>query len=77
MPCVTTLLFSDIHIIHLFEMTRNSTALTTPFYYGPHRTKEEYDTAFNNARICRLEGEGQDEHDTTAERIFHVKEDAL
>jgi hypothetical protein len=46
------------------------------FYYGPHCTKQDYDCAFNEARLWAL-GEGSGETHAAAARIYHVKEDAL
>jgi hypothetical protein len=46
------------------------------FYYGPHRTKQDYDCAFNKARLWAL-GDGSGETDVAAARIYHVKEEAL
>jgi hypothetical protein len=50
--------------------------MEAPNYYGPHFTKAEYDSAFNNAFLWAL-GEGSGETPTTAARIYHVKEDSL
>jgi hypothetical protein len=45
-------------------------------YYGPHTTKQDYDCAFNQARLWAL-GEGLNEPPHTAAAIFHVKKDAI
>jgi hypothetical protein len=45
-------------------------------YYGPHLAKQDYDRAFNEARLWAL-GEGSTESALTAARIYHVKEEAL
>ena len=45
------------------------------FYYGPHHTKQDYDRAFNSARLWALEN--PEERVTAAARIYHVKEDSL
>src|SRR6187402_1358539 len=44
-------------------------------YYGPHRTKPEYNRAFNSARIWAIEN--PKESPRAAARIYHVKEEAL
>jgi hypothetical protein len=45
------------------------------YYYYPHKTKPDYDQAFNNARLWALEND--DESVLTAARVYHVKETAL
>jgi hypothetical protein len=45
------------------------------YYYYPHKTKPDYDQAFNNARLWALEND--EESVLTAARVYHVKETAL
>jgi hypothetical protein len=52
------------------------------FFYGPHRTKSDYERAFAQAQQFSLENEvdradGLVVTGVAAARIFHVKEDAL
>jgi hypothetical protein len=45
------------------------------YYYFPHVSKQDYDRAFNDARLWALEN--PTESPRTAARIHHVKEEAL
>jgi hypothetical protein len=45
------------------------------YYYYPHKTKSDYDQAFNNARLWALEND--EETALTAARLYHVKEQSL
>jgi hypothetical protein len=45
------------------------------YYYYPHKTKPDYDQAFNNARLWALEN--VQESVKTAARVYHVKEKAI
>ena len=58
-------------IIPLPPFSMNSTLN----YYGPHATKQDYDHAFNSARLWAINN--PNEPCPTAARIYHVKEDAL
>jgi hypothetical protein len=53
----------------------NSLESANTYYYFPHVTKEDYDRAFNTARLWALEH--LEEASTAAARIYHVKELAL
>jgi hypothetical protein len=48
---------------------------SSDYYYFPHVTKQDYDQAFNAARLWALDH--PEEASTTAARIYHVKELAL
>ena len=57
--------------LHILAFPMDSPSM----YYGPHRTKQDYDCASNNARIWALEN--PEEHPTVAARIYHVREDSI
>ncbi len=44
-------------------------------YYFPYFTKQDYDRAFNNARLWALNN--PEEPPTAAAQIYHVKEDSV
>ena len=53
-------------------------SIPSDFFYGPYRTKPDYDRAFGEAREWALREGAKDPHpSSTAARIYHVKEPAL
>ena len=67
---------NHITVTKIPTCTTSKMDISASNYYGPHTTKQDYDCAFNQARLWAL-GEGLKEPPHTAATIFQVKKDAI